>query len=187
MPSRIPKKRPVIALNASFEVMGPIKFNTAVKKIVANDAYVLAADPEQFVQGPPTPDGGRFKIPWPLIIVHNEYVYIDYSEIEPPDDILAARMAILKRDNFTCMYCGEVGSTYDHILPQSRGGQNTYLNLVAACVGCNGLKADRTPEEAGMKLIREPFVPNHDRYASEQRRVWKMLESGTLTDLPEDV
>lgn len=182
----MPKKKPVIALNSSFEVLGPVKFDRAVSKIVANDVYVLASEKGKFVQGPPTVDGGRFKIPWPLIVVYREYIYINWEDIDPLDDVLAARMAILNRDHFICQYCGETGSTYDHILPQSRGGENTWLNLVAACTTCNGLKADRTPEEAGMKLIREPFVPEHNRYAKEQKDVWRLLESGAIENMEED-
>ena len=53
----------------------------------------------------------------------------------------------------------------DHIEPASRGGQDTWLNLVAACAPCNGRKSDRTPEEAGMRLLWEPYEPrDRDRY-----------------------
>lgn len=47
----------------------------------------------------------------------------------------------------------------DHVLPRSQGGQDTWLNTVAACAEDNHRKADRTPEEAGMALLREPFEP----------------------------
>jgi hypothetical protein len=71
---------------------------------------------------------------------------------------------LFKRDNFRCMYCGEKfghkALTRDHIFPQSRGGLDTWENLVAACKACNQAKADRTPEEAGMALLAIPFRPN---------------------------
>ena len=47
----------------------------------------------------------------------------------------------------------------DHLLPRSRGGGDNWFNLVAACQSCNGLKGDRTPQEGGMSLIREPYEP----------------------------
>jgi hypothetical protein len=59
------------------------------------------------------------------------------------------------------MYCGEkfhgADLTLDHIIPKSRGGDGSWHNLVCACKKCNHRKADRTPEEAGMKLLRRPL------------------------------
>ena len=52
-----------------------------------------------------------------------------------------------------------VGDTPDHVLPISRGGTSTWLNTVTACGSCNGRKANRTPAEAGMRLLFEPWVP----------------------------
>ena len=66
---------------------------------------------------------------------------------------------VLRRDRFRCAYCGRTASTRDHVLPRSRGGPTTWLNLVAACAPCNGRKRDRTPAEAGMRLGVRPFVP----------------------------
>jgi 5-methylcytosine-specific restriction endonuclease McrA len=67
---------------------------------------------------------------------------------------------ILIRDKNTCQYCKEKHSertlTIDHIIPKSRGGSSKWDNLVAACKRCNAFKADRTPEEAGMKLAVKP-------------------------------
>jgi 5-methylcytosine-specific restriction endonuclease McrA len=47
----------------------------------------------------------------------------------------------------------------DHVVPRAQGGQDTWLNTVAACAEDNHRKADRTPAEAGMALLREPFEP----------------------------
>ena len=54
--------------------------------------------------------------------------------------------------------------TIDHVVPKSRGGPDTWENLVAACVPCNNRKGNRTPEEAQMKLARRPFRPSHVMY-----------------------
>lgn len=69
---------------------------------------------------------------------------------------------ILKRDDFTCQYCGETSPplTIDHIVPKSRGGQTTWKNVVVACKPCNLLKGCRTAVEAGMILIKKPFKPD---------------------------
>lgn len=75
---------------------------------------------------------------------------------------------LLRRDRHTCAYCGGVFSEEilqcEHIVPQSRGGATSWTNLVAACAACNGYKAARLPEEAGMRLLFLPYVPS--RYES---------------------
>jgi hypothetical protein len=68
-----------------------------------------------------------------------------------------SRHLVFKRDRHTCQYCGAKGElTLDHVMPSSRGGQDTWENLVAACGPCNHGKANRTPEEAGMRLASKP-------------------------------
>jgi hypothetical protein len=71
---------------------------------------------------------------------------------------------LLRRDRHTCAYCGQRFQERDlqceHIVPQSRGGPSSWMNLVAACGACNGAKAARTPEEARMPLLYLPYVPS---------------------------
>lgn len=70
------------------------------------------------------------------------------------------RNRLFKRDNFECVYCGSRKTlTIDHVMPKSRGGANTWTNLVTCCSSCNRKKGDRTPEEANMKLMVRPFEP----------------------------
>lgn len=75
-----------------------------------------------------------------------------------------AKLKLFRRDRFTCAYCGqrfdERELQCEHIVPESRGGGWTWMNLVTACGACNGRKADRTPEEAGMPLVYLPYVPS---------------------------
>lgn len=66
---------------------------------------------------------------------------------------------VLARDQFRCAYCARRGTTVDHLAPRSRGGADSWMNTVAACAECNQRKADRTPEQAGMRLLRRPFEP----------------------------
>ena len=67
------------------------------------------------------------------------------------------------RDNGRCQYCNvklrTEEFTYDHVLPQSRGGKTRWENIVVACLACNHKKADRTPAEAKMRLLSEPTRP----------------------------
>jgi hypothetical protein len=70
---------------------------------------------------------------------------------------------LFKRDRYTCAYCAGVFRVEDlereHIVPVSRGGTDTWMNLVAACHSCNALKGARTPEEAKMPLVYLPYTP----------------------------
>jgi 5-methylcytosine-specific restriction endonuclease McrA len=75
---------------------------------------------------------------------------------------------LFRRDRQLCAYCGGEFSfirlTRDHIRPVSRGGLDTWMNVVTACRHCNGLKRNRTPEEAGVQLKYAPYVPNKAEY-----------------------
>ncbi len=71
------------------------------------------------------------------------------------------RRNVFRRDNSTCQYCGVSAAdlTLDHVLPRSRKGPTSWENVVACCRACNARKRDRTPEEAGMVLLRKPVAP----------------------------
>ena len=86
-----------------------------------------------------------------------EYIRIPFARIMSHKP---SRNLIHKRDNHTCQYCGaKENLTIDHIIPQSRGGIDSWGNLVSCCTSCNAKKGNRTPREAGMCLLREPKPP----------------------------
>lgn len=73
-----------------------------------------------------------------------------------------SRTALLRRDRHTCAYCGGRrgrGNTVDHVIPRCQNGETSWTNCVAACGKCNSDKKGRTPQQAGMRLRFEPFVP----------------------------
>ena len=75
--------------------------------------------------------------------------------------IKVTRRRVYRRDGHECGYCGaNKNLTLDHIIPKSRGGLNTWENMVTCCSRCNSKKDNRTPEEAGMKLRVKPYRPN---------------------------
>ena len=78
-------------------------------------------------------------------------------------EVRLSRKNIFERDGHRCQYCGKRFSkqdlTIDHVLPRSRGGRDTWENLVLACVKCNLKKSNRTPVEAGMKMLKQPAKP----------------------------
>ncbi len=81
----------------------------------------------------------------------------------PRQTVKFNRRNIFARDNNQCQYCGKKYPTtelsLDHVIPRSRDGQNTWENIVCACVNCNVRKGGRTPKEAHMTLIRKPERP----------------------------
>lgn len=86
------------------------------------------------------------------------------------------RDALFRRDRHMCAYCGQVFKdrdlTAEHVMPESRGGGWTWMNLVSACGSCNVRKSNRTPEEARMPLLYLPYVPSrHEHFLLSSRRV----------------
>ena len=81
----------------------------------------------------------------------------------PRKEVKFTRHNIFERDKNTCQYCGKVFDrkdlNLDHVIPRDRGGPTTWENIVCSCVACNAKKGNRTPEEAGMRLIRRPRRP----------------------------
>jgi len=67
---------------------------------------------------------------------------------------------VLRRDGQRCAYCGHSATTVDHVLPRSRGGADSWENLVACCLHCNNVKGDRTPAEMGWNLRATPKAPS---------------------------
>ncbi len=96
-------------------------------------------------------------MPFPSIVRLSFYVRVPYKKI------VLSRKNIIRRDGHQCQYCGrgDVTLTVDHVIPKSKGGNDSWENLVAACVSCNNRKGDRTPSEAQVKLRRKPIRPSH--------------------------
>lgn len=84
----------------------------------------------------------------------------------PQQTVKLNRRNIYARDSNQCQYCGRrfptSEITLDHLVPRRFGGQSTWENLVCACVRCNTKKGSQTPEQAGMRLIRQPFRPRRN-------------------------
>jgi 5-methylcytosine-specific restriction endonuclease McrA len=74
-----------------------------------------------------------------------------------------SRRHVFQRDDHTCQYCAQHfvprDLTFDHVMPRSRGGETSWTNIVTSCRRCNQRKGNRTPKEAGMKLLQRPYAP----------------------------
>ena len=81
----------------------------------------------------------------------------------PRKEVKFTRHNIFERDKNTCQYCGLVFErrdlNLDHVIPRDRGGPTTWENIVCSCIECNTRKANHTPAEAGMRLVRKPKRP----------------------------
>lgn len=100
-----------------------------------------------------------------------------------------AKLKLFRRDRLTCAYCGQRFHERDlqceHIVPESRGGGWTWMNLVTACGACNGAKAARTPEEAGMPLLYLPYVPSRfEDFLLEGRHIRADVHEWLASRLP---
>lgn len=115
-----------------------------------------------------------------LVIEVPRIIRLDCYDTIPKRKVRLSRRNIMERDDHVCQYCKEKKNqkdlNIDHVLPRSKGGQTKWTNLVTACFKCNGKKANRTPAEAGMKLLKKPKEPKiipfmkvkitNDKYAS---------------------
>ncbi len=81
----------------------------------------------------------------------------------PKKEVKFTRHNIFERDRNTCQYCGRVFErkdlNLDHVIPRDRGGPTSWENIVCSCVRCNTQKANRTPQEASLHLVRKPKRP----------------------------
>lgn len=160
--------RPTLVLNRNWQPVRVATVARALLLVYSDTARIV--DPESFrtyawsdwsVLRPK--DGELFvqavttRIRVPEVITLNDYDRL------PVAAVTFSRRNLFKRDHHSCQYCGvQPGPeqlTIDHIVPRSQGGLSTWTNCVLACVECNKHKADRTPEQANMRLRRKPFRP----------------------------
>lgn len=138
-----------LVLNAGYEPLAIVSFRRALVLVMNGKAAVLEADREH----PIVSVGERWDRP--SVIVLRRYVRLPHSRAVP-----VTRRGVLRRDNHQCAYCGAAATTIDHVMPRSRGGADSWENLVACCLRCNNLKGDRTPGEMRWPLRLTPKAPH---------------------------
>lgn len=138
-----------LVLNAGYEPLAVVSFKRALVLVMNDKATVVEHIPDDPVRA----SGGAHDRP--AVILLTRYVRIPGGRKVP-----VTRRGVLRRDGHRCGYCGKSASTIDHILPRSRGGADSWENLVACCLKCNNLKSDRTPQEMGWELRLTPGAPH---------------------------
>lgn len=157
-----------LALNASFEPLTIVPARRAVRLVLDGKAEILEEDA-----------GRRFRserrvVPCPAVIRLVRYVHVPYRFRRQVTNTF-----LFARDDYSCQYCGKHKHelrgreflTRDHIQPISRGGENSWENVVTSCSSCNNRKGGRLPEEAGLRLRTDPSEPNYVHLVWVVRRV----------------
>ena len=136
----------VLVLNASYEPLNITTWRRATVLMLKGKAESLEEDPNYKL---------RHDTLLPTVIRLRHFVRVPYRELP------LTRKNIIQRDNNCCQYCGSIGGklSIDHVLPRSRGGSDEWSNVTTACLPCNVMKGNQTPQEAGMPLKRIPFKP----------------------------
>lgn len=152
--------------NASYQELGPTTLDRAMMLVeVKGRAEVIEYDEERVIR---TVGGREFFLPKIIRLLSMAKVGFHYG----PETF--TRDGLIRRDNNTCGYCGVKAYgediTHDHIIPRSKGGEDSWMNAIAACRKCNGKKDNRTPQEAGMTLLWEPWVPKKMFITSDKPR-----------------
>lgn len=137
-----------LVLNAGYEPLAVVSFKRALVLVLSDKATVI-----EHVEGDPV-WGNSGSYDRPAVIILSRYVRVPGARRVP-----VTRRGVLRRDAHRCAYCGKAASTIDHVLPRSRGGKDTWENLVACCLRCNNVKGDRTPQEMAWELRLVPQAP----------------------------
>jgi 5-methylcytosine-specific restriction endonuclease McrA len=145
--------RSVLLLNQNYEPLTICNVKRAIRLIFMGKAEMVEKN-----SGWIHTVSNRFPIP--SVIRLSRFIKVPRKRIQ------LNRRNLLIRDDYTCQYCGRKTHplTIDHVIPKHYGGKDTWENLVVACLPCNHKKANRTPEQAGMKLIKPPRKPHYFFY-----------------------
>jgi 5-methylcytosine-specific restriction endonuclease McrA len=157
-----------LALNASFEPLTILPVRRALRLVIDRKAEVLEVDESRTFRS------ARRDMPCPTVIRLVRYVHVPRKFRRQVTNTF-----LFARDGYRCMYCnrhrhelrGRDFLTRDHVVPMSRGGLNTWRNVVTACSPCNNRKGSRLPEEVGMFPVHEPHEPNYVELVWAVRRI----------------
>jgi 5-methylcytosine-specific restriction endonuclease McrA len=155
--------RSALVLNATYEPLSVVTQRRAVCLVLAEKAEVVHDGDDEL-------HSAHLVLRAPVVIRLRYMVKVPYHR-----RTTMSRRAVFARDEHRCQYCGGHADSIDHVLPRSRGGEHHWENVAAACRPCNLRKRDRTPEEAGMRLVRHPRAP--------RELAWVVVAVGRVPDV----
>ncbi len=174
-------QRPTLVLNRSWQPVNVATVARALVMVWSDTARVVDPNDYQLYDWSDwadldTPEGQPFVRSVSQRIRVPEVITLTQFNRLPTTTVAFSRRNIFKRDRMECQYCGRRPKgdelTIDHVLPRSHGGMSTWDNCVLACVECNTRKADRTPQQARMKLRKRQSRPLwKPLYASHGMRI----------------
>lgn len=160
---------PVLVLNKLWNAIRVVPAIRAFTLLFAGKASVIDGDDynvyswEDWVELP-VEEGDMFVTTSSSSLKIPKVIALSKYDKMPKKGMKLTKRNIFLRDNFTCQYTGKTVSTkngdIDHVKPKSRGGKTAWNNLVVCSKDINRKKADRTPEEAGLRLLRLPSRPS---------------------------
>ena len=143
----------VLVLNMDYTFLGVCDWQSAVCAWYSGKA-IVEAEYEREVHS------AYMTVKVPAVIRLKKFVHVFYERITY---VSYNKRNVHLRDNYICQYCSvkcdHKNTTIDHVVPESKGGTDTWTNCVTACKSCNRDKDDRPLWETGMKLIRQPSRP----------------------------
>ncbi|MEO0075786.1 MAG: HNH endonuclease [candidate division WOR-3 bacterium] len=144
-------KREVLVLNQNYEPLTLCRLRRAVVLMYLGKAELVESYNGEVLRSV------NNWMPVPSVLRLNRYVKTNRREIP------LSKRNILRRDNHTCQYCGKSTGpmTTDHIIPKSKGGSDSWENLVCACAECNSKKGINSYSRVGLKLLRKPKKPSY--------------------------
>lgn len=159
----------VLLLNQSFEPLCFCGIKRTMKLMALEKLEIVDVIPDSFIRL------CHDRIPMPCTVrLKSGYHRPRYIRVK------LNKRNVLKRDKYTCCYCGSKSNlTVDHVIPKSRGGGTNWENLVAACRKCNNKKDNKLLSEIGMVLLKKPTKPNRIIFLSNMggsiRDEWKQF------------
>ena len=145
----------ILVLNADYQPLNVTTLQRGFNLVYAGKAEII-----KYGEKPIETEHREYKRP--LVIRLMRYVSIPFKKVP------LSRYNIFRRDGHACGYCKSKSNlTLDHVLPKSRGGGNSWENLVTCCKKCNARKDNKTPKEAGMKLLVELRRPTYAEFIAK--------------------
>lgn len=140
-----------LLLNQSFQPVTVISWQDAIVKFFLGKVEIVEEYDDRFIRS----TNVIFKMPAVVRLI-NKFR-------KTKEKIRYSKQNVFARDKWTCQYCKKTlpanQLTVDHVIPRCQGGVTCWENVTTACKDCNAHKGNKTPKQAGMRLMKIPFKP----------------------------